>query len=170
MGSEIGIEPSSIIYDEDWISIVVFAAFVAHIDPTNLNNTTSNMICHFYKKDSAVSVKGLIHLQKDLVTPKFDHLRQFYFARECFTDMINWVTEDTHDFDGIKLVFEMEDDQQPQGLCIEIKNLGFRWVYKQDIEGLMRTMTLEGSSSNQIHKDLGIGTPVLSLESRNRSE
>ena len=130
----------------------------------------SNMICGFCNEKCGFGLNRSIHLQKDLVTLESDHLWLVYFAREAFSGLMGWVTEDNHDFDGITLVVEMQDAQHPQGLYIEIKNLGFRWVYKQDIEGLMRTMTPEGSSSIQILDDPGICTPMLSLESTNRSE
>ena len=125
---------------------------------------------HHHQKNYGVVVKSSIHLRKDLVTLNLDHLWLLYFPRESSIFMINYVTEQTHDPDGIILGVDVDDSQHPYGLHIKIKNLGFRWVYKQDIEGLMCTMTPRGSSSIQIHDDLGMGTPILSLESGNWSE
>ena len=95
-------------------------------------------------------------MHKDLVTPYLDHLWLVYFPREWFTYMINYITEQTHDLDGIILEVSV-DHEHPPSLQIKNKNLGFRWVYKQDIEELMHTMTPGGGNSIQIHDDSGDG-------------
>jgi hypothetical protein len=86
-----------------------------------------------------------IHLEKDLVTVELDHLLLIFFTMEEFIGFyLSSLTDGLHDISGIELEAFVE---QPLGLHLEIKNIGYRWIFKEDVEQLK--MMYRGKSSVQ---------------------
>ena len=158
VGSSISLDPfSPIMDDNNWIGIACCATFVAHDDPTNLveGEWRGCIGCHFQKEGRwrfchLVS----IHLRKDLVTLESDHMLVKFFSRKEFIDRyVSELQEGACDLDGIELAIGIS---QPQGLHLEVKSCGYRWVFKEDLDQLNPTMMQSGNSSVRKRKFLAI--------------
>ena len=90
VGSSISLDPfSPIMDDNNWIGIACCATFVAHDDPTNLDEEKwrSGIGCGFRSKGCGGFFSMLpIDLRKDLVTIESDHMLVKFFSREKFIE------------------------------------------------------------------------------------
>ncbi|KEH30746.1 hypothetical protein MTR_4g080803 [Medicago truncatula] len=68
---------------------------------------------------------------------------------ECHHEPSDDEDEGLHDISGIELVAVVE---QPLGLHLEVKNCGYHWIFKEDLEHLNAQMmhSRSGNSSVQI--------------------
>ena len=142
--------------DNNWIGIACCATFVAHDDPSILDdkNWRWHIWCGFRKKGSGAKYSAVpIDLRKDLVTIKTDHMLVKFFSREKFIEAYaRYSQKGACNRDGI----EMEISIIPQGLHLEVKSCGYRWVFKEDLEQLIPTMMQSGNSSVWKRKFLAI--------------
>ncbi|XP_058730475.1 disease resistance protein RUN1-like [Vicia villosa] len=149
-GSSISIDPSPIMHDKNRIGVACCLTFVAHDNPTNLGEKWPlGFGLGFQSKQHGRGNYSIIpiRLEKDLVTVDLDHLLLIFFSRESFIGMISYITEELHDdISGIELTALME---QPLGLHLEVKNCGYRWIFKEDLEQLNPEMMYSGNSSVQ---------------------
>ena len=70
----------------------------------------------------------------------------FFFSREKFIDLISDATEGWDDISGVELSATV---RQPFGLHLEVKNCGYRWIFKEDMEQLNPQKMYKGNSSVQ---------------------
>ncbi|KAK7405064.1 hypothetical protein VNO78_06241 [Psophocarpus tetragonolobus] len=152
-GSSISMDPPSSLMDNpNWIGVACCALFVTHDDPTSLGDEWLNTddLCILYnvkkKEDWPKSFINVpIHFKKDLITVELDHLLIAIYSREAFISSL----EDTVSLDNIVFktyVFE------PQGLHLDVKNCGYRWVFKDDLQQLNPNMMFSTSSSSRKRK------------------
>lgn len=147
VGSSISMDPSPIMHDKNWIGVACCLTFVAHDDPTNLGERWPHHIGLGFRKQRGRFPIVPIHLRKDMVTVELDHLVLLFFTRKEFIDYyVSYLTKGVHDIDGIELATTVE---QPQGLHLEVKRIGYRWVFKEDMEQLNPKMMYGGNSSIQ---------------------
>ncbi|XP_061368862.1 disease resistance protein RUN1-like isoform X2 [Gastrolobium bilobum] len=150
VGSSISIDPSFVVHDENWIGVACCAAFVAHDDPIYLSDRIPpdydpTLRLGFQNKWGGIYPHIPIHFEKDLVTVESDHLLLHFFTRQEFIDSyVNYLTNRSDDLDGIKLATSIE---QPQGLHLEVKSCGYRWVFEADLEQL-NTRMMHGRNSS----------------------
>ncbi|KAK7262630.1 hypothetical protein RJT34_30205 [Clitoria ternatea] len=155
-GYSIRIDPSPILQDKSWKAIACCATFVAHDDPTNLSDTGPyHLSCCFQKMPHVRGPIIPLHFRKDMVTVEVDHLLLLFITQEFFFDnFLSRITEGTNDLHGINLVIIY---RHPRGLCLEVKNIGYRWVFKKDLEQINRKRMFSGNSSIQTKKLLRNG-------------
>ncbi|XP_058730480.1 disease resistance protein Roq1-like [Vicia villosa] len=150
VGNSISIDPSRIMHDKNQIGVACCLTFVAHDNPTNLGEKWPLRFgLGFHSKQHGRGIYSIIpiRLEKDLVTVDLDHLLLIFFSRESFIGMISYITEELHDdISGIKLTALVK---QPLGLHLEVKNCGYRWIFKEDLEQLNPEMMYSGNSSIQ---------------------
>lgn len=152
-GGSISLDPSSIVHDKNWIGIACCLTFVAHDNSsdTRQHHDYPTIGFGFRNKQRGRFPLIPIHLGKDLVTVGLDHLLLIFFTREEFIDYyVSYITKGNHDINGFELAAIVE---QPYGLHLEVKNCGYRWVFKEDLEQLNPNMMYSGNSSAQ-HKYL----------------
>ncbi|XP_039689921.1 disease resistance protein RUN1 isoform X2 [Medicago truncatula] len=160
VGSSISIDPSPVMHD-NLIGVACCLTFVARDGPTNLSETGqyqdnptnlgagwSPYIGFGFKSKHCGRFPIIpIHLGKDLVTVDLDHLLLILFTREEFINYyMNYITKGLHDISGIELTAVVE---QPLGLHLEVKNCGYHWIFKEDLEHLNPQMMYSGNSSVQ---------------------
>jgi hypothetical protein len=160
VGSSISIDPSPIMHD-NLIGVACCLTFVAHDGPTNLSETsqyqdTSTNLGAGWSPYIGFGFKSKqhgrfpivpIHLGKDLVTVDLDHLLLIFFTREEFIDYyMSYITKGLHEISGIELTAVVE---QPLGLHLEVKNCGYHWIFKEDLELLNPHMMYSENSSVQ---------------------
>lgn len=73
-------------------------------------------------------------------------LLTFFTKEEFINYYMNCITKGLHDISGIELVAVVE---QPLGLHLEVKNCGYHWIFKEDLEHLNPQMMYSGNSSVQ---------------------
>ena len=145
VGSSIRMDPSP--HDENWIGVAYCITFVAHDDPTSLGTQLGPYInLGFHSKQFGCGPPIHLHLGKDLVTVGLDHLMLIFSSKEDFIALRSHLRNRPHDDSGIELrAFVL----QPLGLHFEVKNCGYRWIFKEDLEQLNPHMMYSGSSSVQ---------------------
>ncbi|XP_058730492.1 disease resistance protein RUN1-like [Vicia villosa] len=144
-GSSISIDPSPIMHDKNWIGVVCYLTFVAHNNPTTLSKEQPRIYFGFQSKQHGRGNYSIIpiRLEKDLVTVDLDHLLLIFFSREDFIGYyMSYLTEALHDISSIELRAIV---RQPLGLHLEVKNCGYRWIYKEDLEQLNPQMMYNGN-------------------------
>ncbi|XP_058730589.1 disease resistance protein RUN1-like [Vicia villosa] len=148
-GSSISMDPSPIMDDKNWIGVACCLTFVAHDDPTNLGEGLSPHIGFgFQNKQRGRFPVIPIHLEKDLVTVELDHFLLIFFTKEEFIDYyVSYITKGLHDISGIELTAIVE---QPIGLHLEVKNCGYRWIIKEDLEQLIPQTIYSGSGNSSV--------------------
>ena len=154
VASSISLDPSPIMNDNNWIGITCCATFVAHDDLAHLGEAwEGGMDCGFQYKGHGFFCRMPIHLKKDLVTIESDHMFLKFYSREEFFRNVSFIKNGTCDLDGIEWATMID---HPQGLHLEVKSCGYRWVFKEDLEQLNLTMMQSGNSSVRKHKFLAI--------------
>ena len=138
-------DSSAIMHDNNWIDVASCVAFSIHDDPTNLGNESEpwSWYCCFEWETAGFSIPIPVLLRKDLVTVESDHLWLLYYNKEKFTRILKGFE---HKPDGTLNFWTCIDHRQ--GLHIEVKRCGFRWVFTQDLEQLNATMMRSGSSNS----------------------
>ncbi|CAJ2630903.1 unnamed protein product [Trifolium pratense] len=150
VGSSISMDPSPIMHDNNWIGVACCLTFVAHDDPNNLGEGRSPHIGFgFQSKQRGRFPVIPIHLEKDLVTVELEHLLLIFFTRgECIDYYMSHITKGLHDISStIELAAVVE---QPLGLHLEVKNCGYRWISKEDLEQLNPQMMHSGSGNSSV--------------------
>jgi len=142
VGSSMRMDPSP--HDKNWIGVAYCLTFVAHDDPTSLGTQREPYInLGFQNKKIGYCYPLGLHHEKDLVTVGLDHLMLIFSSKEQFITTASLITKRSHD-SGIDLTAFVG---QPLGLHIEVKNCGYRWIFKEDLEQLNQQMMYSGSSS-----------------------
>ncbi|XP_027346033.1 TMV resistance protein N-like [Abrus precatorius] len=127
VGSSISLDPSPVMHDDNWIGIAYCVVLMALDGPTTSRNERRPYIVIGSKKaNKALCLNIPVLLDKDLVTTESDHMWLFYFTRNNFVDV-----NDIHDLVDFKMEIEIRNSQ---GLHLEVKNCGYHWIFKQDIE------------------------------------
>ncbi|KAK7272038.1 hypothetical protein RJT34_28392 [Clitoria ternatea] len=156
--------------DPNWIGVACCIVFVAHDDATNLKTSPGHRYSYYTdfdqddthigwtvpsKKRSNIIYVTRIHVKKELVTLESDHLFILFLPREQFISFVNYFDANgMHDLD--KLVFKTTN-HQPQGLDMEVKYCGYRWVFEEDLQHFNpNTMLFSGNSTTQMHKLLTV--------------
>ena len=129
VGSSIIMDPLPFIDDENWIGVACCLTFVAHDDPTSLGERGSPaIVTMFFAGFRRFHFPIHIHLGKDLITIGLEHLCLRFFPRGSL-----WF------YDGTDIEFSA-DVCNPPGLHIEVKNCGYRLIFKDDPEQLNSQM------------------------------
>ncbi|XP_029126405.1 disease resistance protein RML1B-like [Cajanus cajan] len=155
VGRSISMDLSPVKEDPNWMGVACCSLFVAHDDPTNLNNNFGSIGYNF--KNMQVlhnSYRMLpIFLNNDLVTDEIDHLFMVFFPREIISLYRN-VYED-------KMGFTTGTFEHPKGLHLEVKNCGYRLVFKEDLQQLNLNMMFSENSSSKKCKLLSSDSPYI---------
>ncbi|CAJ1978767.1 unnamed protein product [Sphenostylis stenocarpa] len=152
--SSISVDLSSVMDDPNWIGVAFCVLFVTHQDPTNLSERRNgHRDCIAYGvHNKHLFRKGYlfvpIHFKEDLVAVELDHLFTVFYSREEF---IGLLTQDPDKMlDPAKLEFEIISNNS-QGLRIVVKNCGYRWVFKEDLQQLHLMFGRNSSSQKSKH-------------------
>ncbi|KAK7272041.1 hypothetical protein RJT34_28395 [Clitoria ternatea] len=165
VGDSISIDLSPVMEDPNWIGVTCCTVFVAHDDPTNLRTPPRPRYSYYdFNQDDDAGIGstirgknlwGISHLipillKKEEVTVDSDHLFILFLTREEFINIVNDVNAND------KMEFKTFVPQ-PQGLHMEVKCCGYRWVFEEDLQHLNpNTMLCNGNSTTQMHKLLTI--------------
>ncbi|KAL2328009.1 hypothetical protein Fmac_021436 [Flemingia macrophylla] len=154
VGSSIKMDLSSVMDDPNWMGVACCALLAAHDDPTNLNDKWQVD----YHGDIGYNFPDLlpnqywvlpILLNNDLVTGGIDHLFILFASPEHIISDQSRYKGEMHDLD--KMVFETKIYEHPKGLHLEVKNCGYRTVYKKDLQQFNLNMMFSGNfSSNKL--------------------
>ena len=148
--TSINMDPSTVLDDPNWIGVAICVLFVTHKDPMNLGERypdssyptivygVSN-VHHSTRYHFIVP----IHFRKDLVTLELDHLLTVFYSREQFIHLLSRYPNTMH---GIQFETVVTS---PQGLRVVVKNCGYRWVFKEDLQQLNSNMFFSGNSSSR---------------------
>ena len=155
-------DPSAIIDDPNWIGVAICVQFVTHGGPMNLGDiydysywTLLYGVNNVYKSKKRYSEVS-IHLKKDLMTIELGHLLTVFYSRERFIDLLGGHRNTMHDLDE----FEFETCIHNQGdiiayldgLRFSVKNCGYRWVLKEDLQQFNSNMFFSANSSSRKSK------------------
>ncbi|QCD87436.1 hypothetical protein DEO72_LG3g1972 [Vigna unguiculata] len=153
--TSISMDPSAVIDDPNWIGVAICVLFVTHQDPTNLverydnsSHTFSYGVNNVNLWPKSYSVAPM-HFKKDLVTAGFDHLLTVFYSRQEFIHLLSSHPNTMHDLHGIEFETWI---QSPKGLCVVVKNCGYRWVFKEDLQQFNSNMFFSGNSSSRKRK------------------
>ncbi|XP_057749401.1 disease resistance protein RUN1-like [Arachis stenosperma] len=157
-GSSIRLDPSPILDDNNCIGIAVCGTFVAHhASPQFVGDETGSLLhCHFHRS----CYRGVyyivpIRFKQDLITTELDHMLLMFSSRENIIDYFSEVLKEGPCCrDGSELDIESDYPE-----VVEVKSVGYRWVFKEDVEQFNPTMMYRANSSsrhNQKHKFLAI--------------
>jgi hypothetical protein len=150
VGSSISMDPLPVMPDTNLIGVACCLTFVAHDHPTSLGKDSLH---HFgisvgFRRNYNGSFHGIpIYLGKDLVTVELDHMLLIFFTREGFIDYTSYISKGLHDVSGIELAALVN---QPPGLRLEVKNCGYHWIFKEDLEHLNPEMMYSGSGNSSV--------------------
>nr|ALN97041.1 disease resistance protein [Caragana korshinskii] len=136
MGRSISIDTSHLMRDIDSKIIGIACCAVFSVEPRLLSYPDNSrwipaIELGFLYSNKAVHIGSQLILNGDLITAKSNHMWLFYFTRESFFDFVSHVGKTANDLDDIKMDFEFADGI---GLHMEVKNCGYRWVFKQDLQ------------------------------------
>jgi len=152
--SSISVDPSAVMDDPNWIGVAICALFVTHEDPMNLGERCDDRfdsieygVNHGYLWPRVYSVVP-IHFKKDLVTVELDHLLTVFYSREKFLRLLSRHPNTMHDLH----IIEFPNTINSQGLRGVVKNCGYRWVFKEDLQQLNSNMFFSGNSSSPKRK------------------
>ncbi|RHN61931.1 putative TIR domain, winged helix-turn-helix DNA-binding domain-containing protein [Medicago truncatula] len=133
MGRSISIDPSPIVYDDNIIGIACCAVFSVELfDPTKTRYEWGPIIRLGFKSSNAANSNYVVipvTLYRHLITVKSNHMWLIYFDRELFFSFLRSIDNTLWELDHIKMEASVMNGQ---GLHLEVKNCGFRWVFKQD--------------------------------------
>ncbi|KAL5055112.1 hypothetical protein RYX36_035794 [Vicia faba] len=150
VGSSMSIDPSPFMHDKNWIGVACCLTFVAHDNPTTLSKEQPRIYFGFHSKQHGRGIYSdiPIRLGKDLVTVELDHLFLTFFSREIVIRNMCSITEGLHDdFSGIELTALV---LHPFCLLLEVKNCGYRWIFKEDLEQLNQQRRYTGSGNSSL--------------------
>jgi hypothetical protein len=147
VGSSISMDTSPIIDDTNCIGIACYLTFVAHDDPTNLGEERSPHIGLVFRcKQHWRSTITPIHLENDLVTVDLEHMLLIFLPRESFME---YITSGQRGCFPQRIIKLEGYAVHPPRLHLEVKNCGYRWIFKEDVEQLNPQMMYGGNSSVQ---------------------
>jgi len=118
VGSSIIMHPLPFRDDENWIGVACCFTFVAHDDPTSLGERGSPATGLFECLFGGFLFPIPIYFRKDLITIGLEHLCLRFFTRGSF-----WFDNGTNTEFRARVY-------NPPGLHIEVKNCGYRWIFK----------------------------------------
>ncbi|KAK7257343.1 hypothetical protein RIF29_31250 [Crotalaria pallida] len=149
VGWKIMMDPSPSVQDNNWIGVACCATFVAHDAPPRFTSSPFIVITFVKEPGPLWDLPAFfipINLDKDVVTVELDHLVLCFITREQLIDHIRYITQapHVHDLDGLEMIVQ---HHHSQGLDLEVKNCGYRWLFEGDLEQLKATMTQGESSS-----------------------
>ncbi|XLR13539.1 hypothetical protein S83_041477 [Arachis hypogaea] len=158
-GSSIWLDPSPILDDNNCIGIAVCGTFVAHhASPQFVRRVTGSLLhCHFHRSCYRGGVYYIvpIRFKQDLITTELDHMLLMFCSRENIIHYFSEVLKEGPCYrDGNELAIESDYPE-----VVEVKSVGYRWVFKEDVEQFNPTMMYRANSSsrhNQKHKFLAI--------------
>ncbi|KAL2328010.1 hypothetical protein Fmac_021437 [Flemingia macrophylla] len=155
VGSSIKMDLSSVYEDPNWMGVACCALLAAHDDPTNLNDKWQLD----YDGDIGYNFPDLlpnqywvlpILLNNDLVTGGIDHLFILFASPEHIISDQSRYKGEMHDLD--KMVFATKIYEHPKGLHLEVKNCGYRTVFKKDLQQLNLSMMFSGNFCSRKRK------------------
>ncbi|KAL1362168.1 hypothetical protein HN51_010443 [Arachis hypogaea] len=156
--SSIRLDPSPILDDNNWIGIAVCGTFVAHhASPQFVRRETGSLLECVFSRSFYLSVHYdvPIRFKQDLIATELDHVFLMFCSRENIIDFFSEVLKEGPCCrDGCELAIESDYPE-----VVEVKSVGYRWVFKEDVEQLNPTMMYGANSSsrhNQKHKFLAI--------------
>jgi len=154
--SSISVDPSTVMDDPNLIGVALCALFVTLEDPTNLGERYDDycLNCMEYGVNSVHPwtnsyVVVPINFKKDLVTVELDHLLTVFYSREQFIDLLSTSRNTMHDLHRVEFETRVPS---PRGLRGVVKNCGYRWVLKEDLQQLNSNMFFSASSSSRKRK------------------
>ncbi|CAJ2669320.1 unnamed protein product [Trifolium pratense] len=135
MGRSISMDPSPIVYDNNIIGIACCVVFsMAPFDPTTTIYERGPIIRLGFKSNNAVNSHYIVipvTLYRYLIRVKSNHTWIIYFPRESFFSFLRCIDNTLWDLDHIKME---ASSMNGQGLHLEVKNCGYSWVCKQDLQ------------------------------------
>ncbi|XP_061350521.1 disease resistance protein RUN1-like [Gastrolobium bilobum] len=144
VGCSLRVDLSPIMHDNNWIGIACCVVFVALTDPITLRNEQIPylQIRFTCKADQIISGYSLCRLDEGLVTVESDHMWLYYFPREQSVDFMSRAARkkgETHDLEDIKMEVLFDHlgsygERSGLGAQLEVKNCGYHWVFKKDLE------------------------------------
>ncbi|RHN61937.1 putative TIR domain, winged helix-turn-helix DNA-binding domain-containing protein [Medicago truncatula] len=152
MESSISIDISPIMHhDSDVIAFACCVVFSAAPYPsTNMKTNYRKPVIHLCFSSGDLEVFLGIPAHTNLNMLKSNHIWLAYFTRESFIDLMSDIDSTLGDIRMEVLIVDGE------GLDVEVKNCGYRWVYKHDLQHLNFTMMHCKSSLAQNCDILGI--------------
>ncbi|KAK7342499.1 hypothetical protein VNO80_25454 [Phaseolus coccineus] len=149
--TSINLNPSAVIDNPNWIGVVICVLFVTHEDPMNLDENHDPILygvnnVHLWPKSYSVVD---LYFEKDLVTVELDHLLTVFYSREEFIHRLSRDPNTMHDLHGVQFETSV---RSLQGLRVVVKNCGYRWVFKEDLQQLNSNMFFRGNSSSRKRK------------------
>ena len=152
----INVDPSAVMEDPNWIGVALCVLFVTPEDPTNLSERYNDShystilygVSNPYLSPRTYSVVQ-IHLKKDVVTVELDHLLTVFYSREEFIHLLSRHPNTMHDLHRVEFESRVPN---PPGLRGVVKNCGYRWVYKEDLQQLNSNMFFSANSSSRKRK------------------
>ncbi|RDX73270.1 TMV resistance protein N, partial [Mucuna pruriens] len=161
VGSSISMDVSAIREDPNWTGVAICAILVAHHVPTNLGDRRGlydyGSIGYILQNKQVLDKEYIrlpIHLMNDQVTGELDHLLIVFHSREPFIRFQSAYVNEMHDLDEWEFTTAIHD--LPKGLHLEVKNCGYRWVFKEDLQQLNPNTMFSGNSSSWKQKLLTI--------------
>ncbi|MED6156727.1 hypothetical protein PIB30_017101 [Stylosanthes scabra] len=154
-GRSMMLDPSPILFDNNWIGIAYCVTFVVHDAPTQFLERRRKVLvgCGFhFKPHRSIHPTVPICLKKDMITAELDHMLLIFFSREDFIIYVSYLKEGAYDIDCIELDTTSDYPEE----VVEVKSCGYRWVFKEDVEQLNPTTMYSANSSTHKHKFLEI--------------
>nr|KYP67734.1 TMV resistance protein N [Cajanus cajan] len=154
VGSSISMDLSHVMEDPNWIAVAFCAMLVAHHDDsTNLNDRwqpDDSVTIGYSFQNNQVFQKSFwvvpTALNIGLITGEIDHLYILFLSRERLIDCRSPYEDEISDLH--QMGFTMAIFNQPKDLHFEVKNCGYRCVFKEDLEQLNLNMMFSGNSSS----------------------
>ena len=149
--TSISMDPSAVIHDPNWIGVAICVLFVTHKDPMNLGERCQDSIVYGVNNVNNVHLQQKIYslvsiyIKNDMVTVELDHLLTVFYSREKFIHLLSRDPNTMHDLHGVE--FETIAGC-PEGLRVVVKNCGYDWVFKEDLQQLNSNMFFRGNSSS----------------------
>lgn len=146
-GRSISIDPSPIVYDDNIIGIACCVVF--SVEPFDLPTTGYDwgpVIQLGFKSSNAADSRCVVipvTLYRYLIRVKSNHMWLIYFDQELFFSFLRSIDNTVWDLDHIKMEVSVKNGQ---GLLLEVKHCGYRWVFKQNPHPIDLTMMHCGKS------------------------
>jgi len=149
--NSIRVDPSGVMDDPNWIGIAICVVFVTHENPMNLGEEY-----HYYNRhDISYGVNNVyrwpkiypevsIFSMKGLVTVESHHLFTVFYSREQFISHLRRHPKTMHELHGVEFGIKVRS----KGFRSAVKNCGYRWVFKEDLQQLNSNMFFGGNSSS----------------------
>ncbi|XP_029125871.1 TMV resistance protein N isoform X2 [Cajanus cajan] len=165
VGGSISVNLSPVIMeDPNWMGLACCSLLVAHHDPNNLNDRWQHdnfgsigynfqNIQVLHKSDWVLPIL----LTNDLVTGEIDHLFITFHSQETINAFRSPDEDEMPDLD--KVGFTTVIFHHPKGYHLEVKNCGYRLVFKKDLQQLNLNKMFSKNSSSRKRKLLSSDSP-----------